>query len=181
MEFKVGDRVRVCDGSADHWRTGVIDSIYAYSDVSNHLVLLDGEDECCGYSAHDLELIKSKFKVGDRVAPYNQPNSPGTITAPDPNTPGRWMVKFDGYGVSSSAEFALVHCKPTTHTRGTHPNSLANLAAGQERRDGWKETRLRLSERACDWLRERRQGKGGMSAVVEGLIMEKISEEEKES
>jgi hypothetical protein len=181
MEFKVGDRVRVCDGSADHWRTGVIDSICPDSDVSNHLVLLNGEDECCGYSAHDLELIKSKFKVGDRVAPYNQPNSPGTITAPDPNTPGRWMVKFDGYGVSSSAEFALVRCKPTTHTRGTHPKSLANLAPGQERRDGWKETRLRLSERAHGWLRERRQGKGGMSAVVEGLIMEKISEEEKES
>jgi hypothetical protein len=219
MEFKVGDRVRVCDGSADHWRTGVIDSIYAYSDVSNHLVLLDGEDECCGYSAHDLELIKSKFKVGDRVAPYNQPNSPGTITAPDPNTPGRWMVKFDGYDVSSSAEFTLVHYKPapekepafkvgdrvevsnpndfhygcagvvarieqgslyvvdlvdgladtflrtelrhlpTTHTRGTHPNSLANLVPGQERRDGeWEEKRLRLSTGACDWLRK--QGGG---------------------
>jgi hypothetical protein len=178
-EFKPGDRVRVCDGSADHWRTGVIDSIYAYSDVSNHLVLLDGEDECCGYSAHDLELIKSKFKVGDRVAPYNQPNSPGTITAPDPHTPGRWMVKFDGYDVSSSAEFTLVHYKPTTHTRGTHPNSLANLAPGQERREGeWEEKRLRLSAGACDWLRE--QGRGNMSRAVERLIMEKISKEEGE-
>jgi hypothetical protein len=119
-----------------------------------------------------------EFKVGDRVAPYNQPNSPGTITAPDPHTPGRWMVKFDGYDVSSSAEFTLVHYIPATHPRGTHPKSLANLAPGQERREGWKETRLRLSERAHGWLRERRQGKGGMSGVVEGLIMREIEKEE---
>jgi hypothetical protein len=59
-----------------------------------------------------------------------------------------------------------------------HPKSLANLAPGQERREGWKETRLRLSERAHGWLRERRQGKGGMSGVVEGLIMREIEKEE---
>jgi hypothetical protein len=188
MEFKVGDRVRVCDGSADHWRAGVIDSIYAYSDTSNHLVLLDGEDECCGYSAHDLELIESRFKVGDRVCLATNPELIGRIQSKDPIIADRWIVAFPGPPDSpwihevdrGMHPFELRHL-PTTHTRGTHPNSLANLAPGQERRHGWKEARLRLSDRACDWLRERRQGKGGMSAVVEGLIMEKISEEEKES
>jgi hypothetical protein len=135
-----------------------------------------------------LELIESRFKVGDRVCLATNPELIGRIQSKDPIIADRWIVAFPGPPDSpwihevdrGMHPFELRHL-PTTHTRGTHPNSLANLAPGQERRHGWKEARLRLSDRACDWLRERRQGKGGMSAVVEGLIMEKISEEEKES
>jgi hypothetical protein len=124
----------------------------------------------------------TEFKVGDRVEISN-PNDfhygcTGVIERVEQES--LYVVKLVDGLADTFLRTELRHI-PTTHTRGTHPKSLANLAPGQERRDGWKETRLRLSERACDWLRERRQGKGGMSAVVEGLIMEKISEEEKES
>jgi hypothetical protein len=184
MEFKVGDRVRICDGSADHWRTGVICSIYAYTDVSNHLVLLDGEDECCGYSAHDLELIPQEseavFKVGDRVEVSN-PNDfhygcAGVISG---YVSGSMYVVDLADGLADAFLRTELRHLPPTHTRGTHPKSLANLAPGQERRaDEWEEKRLRLSTGACDWLRK--QGRGNMSRAVERLIMEKISKEEGE-
>jgi hypothetical protein len=161
MEFKVGDRVRVCDGSADHWRTGVIDSI------------------CPRLVSQESEAA---FKVGDRVEVSN-PNDfhygcAGVVARIEQGS--LYVVELVDGLADAFLKTELRHL-PAAHTRGTHPNSLANLAPGQERREGWKETRLRLSERAHGWLRERRQGKGGMSAVVEGLIMEKISEEEKES
>lgn len=183
-EFKVGDRVRVCDGSADHWRAGVIDSIYPDSDVSNHLVLLDGEDECCGYSAHDLELIPQEsdaaFKVGDRVEVINSNDYHyGRIGVIETVQLRSYIVALPVEGGSISEVYfkSELRHKPTTHPRGTHPKSLANLTPGQApREDEWEEKRLRLSTGACDWLRK--QGRGNMSRAVERLIMEKISEEE---
>jgi hypothetical protein len=122
-----------------------------------------------------------EFKVGDLVEIIN----------PDDAFAGRFGVvqqfyaEWDVFRVAIEGTRAVMPYSatelrhiPTTHTRGTHPKSLANLAPGQERRHGWKEARLRLSDRAHGWLRERRQGKGGMSGVVEGLIMREIEKEE---
>jgi hypothetical protein len=128
-----------------------------------------------------------EFKVGDRVALGDSPEIIGTITGLDTRIGGspRWFVVLDdgemmGWGKGrtvSIMEGALIRHAPTTHTRGTHPNSLANLATGQERRDGeWEEKRLRLSTGACDWLRK--QGRGNMSRAVERLIMREIEREE---
>jgi hypothetical protein len=194
MEFKVGDRVRVCDGSADHWRVGVIDSIYLYTDTGNHLVLLDGEDECCGYSAHDLRLISQEvqrlvsqgsetvFKVGDRVEIINSNDAFAGRFGVVQRFYAEWdvfRVAIDGTGASVTYVVSELRHIPTAHTRGTHPKSLANLAPGQAPREGeWEEKRLRLSTDACDWLRK--QGQGNMSRAVERLIMEKISKEEGE-
>jgi hypothetical protein len=96
-ELKVGDRVRVTDGSADHWRVGVIDSICLYSGPSNHWVLLDGDGVCGSYSAYDLELVapepepKSEFKVGDRVRLY--PHLVRLYPRYGRNTPGVGVIR----------------------------------------------------------------------------------------
>lgn len=123
----------------------------------------------------------TEFKVGDRVeviAPDDAfTGSSGTVK--EVNWLGLPRVAIDGVRSSPRPYMdkdELRHA-PTTHTRGTHPNSLANLLPGQERREGeWEEKRLRLSTGACDWLR--RQGRGNMSKAVERLIMEAIEREE---
>jgi len=130
----------------------------------------------------------TEFKVGDRVEAASPATGerpfwrPGVIREIVQRR-GLFRVAIDKVFVNGrqviiaySAD-ELRHL-PATHNRGTHPNSLANLATGQERRKNCRETRLRLSEMAHGWLRERRQGKGGMSAVVEGLIMREIEREE---
>jgi hypothetical protein len=121
----------------------------------------------------------TEFKPGDRVEVGN-PNDfhygcAGVVTRIEQGS--LYVVELVDGLADTFLKSELRHI-PATHPRGTHPKSLANLAPGQERREGWKETRLRLSERAHGWLRERRQGKGGMSGVVEGLIMREIEKEE---
>jgi hypothetical protein len=120
----------------------------------------------------------SEFKVGDPVEVSN-PNDfhygcAGVIERVEQES--LYVVKLVDGLADTFLRTELRHL-PTAHTRGTHPNSIANLAPGQERRkDEWEEKRLRLSAGACDWLRK--QGRGNMSRAVERLIMEKIREEE---
>jgi hypothetical protein len=131
-----------------------------------------------------------EFKVGDRVeAASPAPGSgsfwrPGVIRGIVQNR-GLFRVAIDGAllnGVQAVLTYSADELRhlPKTHTRGTHPISLANLAPGQApREDGWEEKRLRLSAGACDWLRK--QGRGNMSRAVEKLIMREIEREDKES
>ncbi len=176
--------MRVCDGSPAHWRVGVIKAIYAYLDTGNHLVLLDGEDECCGYSAHDLELIvpepepKSEFKVGDRVEVSNSNDFHYGCAGVIERIERYLYVVALVDGLSDTYLANELRHLPTKPSRGRNPKSLKNLRPRKGRGE-CKEVHLRLPLGARDWLL--RQGKGRMSAVVSELIMERMEKEEKES
>jgi hypothetical protein len=118
-----------------------------------------------------------EFKVGDRVEVSN-PNDfhYGCAGVVSGYVSGSMYVVDLVDGLADAFLKTELRHLPTTHPRGTHPNSLANLAPGQApREDEWEEKRLRLSAGACDWLRK--QGRGNMSRAVERLIMREVERE----